>query len=253
LGLGYTTSRLALRLLCRDVSVIGVARDLGRYARLGAAGVQLTPYEGPSVPSGATIVHTIPPLEGEEREYLRGLLIQARPSRVIYISSTSAYGERAFVDETHDAAPSEAKGLARADEEWWLRAQGWRTLVLRPAAIYGPGRGAHMRILEGKPPRTSGGTVISRIHADDLAMLLEAAVFSELEGTFPCADERPCSADEVSRWCEELLGVPRMTAPSQPALAGRSVDGRKVCELLGVQLHYPDYQAGILACLAGSH
>src|SRR5438034_457577 len=81
----------------------------------------------------------------------------------------------------------------REQEESWLLAQPWSTLILRPAAIYGPGRGIHVRIRDGKPPRTAESTMISRIHVEDLAGIVEASLYSEIEGCWPCADHEPCT------------------------------------------------------------
>jgi nucleoside-diphosphate-sugar epimerase len=264
LGLGFTTTRLARRLLChRNVTVAGVARDPARHCGLADLGLTLHPYGSNAaahLPKQAVIVHTIPPLFGQERELLRSIILAAQPRRVLYISSTSVYGDQLFVNSECDAAPSEAKGLHRVEEEAWLSAQPWSTLIVRPAAIYGPGRGVHVRIRERRPPRTSGSTVVSRIHVDDLAAILEAGIFSGMEGSWPCADDAPCSTEVISSWCAKLLNnslissVPSVTdnaprAGGATLVSGRTVDGRKIRELLGIDLLYPGYQSGVLASI----
>ena len=125
----------------------------------------------------------------------------------------------------------------------------WSTLIVRPAAIYGPGRGVHVRVKEGKLPRGAG--LVSRIHVDDLAAVLEAGILSHLKGAWPLADDHSCPSGEISSWCAKLLRLP----PSSPdaltfPVAGRAVDGREIRGLLGINLIYPDYQAGTLASLA---
>jgi nucleoside-diphosphate-sugar epimerase len=169
---------------------------------------------------------------------------------VVYISSTSVYGEQLFVTADSPAAPSEPKGMQRLEEENWLASQPWQNLILRPAGIYGPGRGVHVRVKEGLPPRAAGSAVVSRIHADDLAAALEAGLHSTLEGAWPCADEHPCSSEEITQWCARLLKKTARPPEQHPAVSGRTVDGRKLRELLGLVLLYPDYFAGILASLA---
>jgi hypothetical protein len=91
--------------------------------------------------------------------------------------------------------------------------------------------------------------VVSRIHADDLAAILEAGVDSKLEGAWPCADEHPCTSDEIMGWCSRLLKIAALPAKAGMPVAGRTVDGRKIRELLGIRLLYPDYMAGVLASM----
>lgn len=195
-------------------------------------------------------MHTIPPLFGAEREELHALITALEPRRVLYISSTSVYGEQPFVTEHSVAAPSELKGLSRVEEETWLCSQPWSNLIVRPAAIYGPGRGVHVRIREGKPPRGSGSAVVSRIHADDLAAILEAGLESGLQGAWPCADEHPCCTDEIAEWCSKLLKTDLQRSGQNLPVTGRTVDGRKIRDLLGLTMMYPDYVAGILASIS---
>jgi nucleoside-diphosphate-sugar epimerase len=217
---------------------------------LGLRVEEYSPEAIPRLPKGAVIIHTIPPLPGEERENVRAFICKMEPRRVLYISSTSVYGDQTTVTAETGVCPSEPKGQSRVDEENWLKSQPWTTLIVRPAAIYGPGRGVHLRILEGKGQRSTA-SVVSRIHADDLAAILEAGVDSKLEGAFPCADEHPCSSDEIVQWCSRLLKITALPAKAGVPVAGRSVDGRKIRELLGIRLLYPDYMSGVLASVPG--
>jgi nucleoside-diphosphate-sugar epimerase len=137
------------------------------------------------------------------------------------------------------------------EEESWLEAAASEALIVRAAAIYGPGRGIHVRVREGRLPRAEPGGITSRIHADDLAAILEAGALSDLAGAWPVADDHPCPTAEVAQWCSRILSTPLQAPWSDAAtIAGRRVDGRKIRDLLGVRLSYPDYQSGILASLA---
>jgi nucleoside-diphosphate-sugar epimerase len=246
LGLGFTTRRLALRLLCRGMSAYAVVRDPGRFAALESLGLHLD-----KPPRRATLIHTIPPLAGDENREMRRRIRELAPKRVIYISSTSVYGVTAVVDETTPALPADDKGRRRIEEEEWLSDGPWETMIVRAAAIYGPGRGIHVRVRDGRLPRTEPGGITSRIHADDLAAVLEAAALSPLTGAWPLADDYPCPTAEIAAWCGGILRK-ELAPPWRDAVsvAGRKVDGRKVRELVGVDLVYPEYQSGILASLA---
>jgi nucleoside-diphosphate-sugar epimerase len=179
------------------------------------------------------------------------LIADLEPKRIIYISSTSVYGTQTVVNENTSAEPSEEKGRDRMEEERWIASCAPETLTIRAAAIYGPGRGVHIRVLEGRLPRTEPGGITSRIHVDDLAAVLEAAALSDLTGAWPLADDYPCPTSEIAEWCGRILGKD-LAPPWRNAISvsGRNVEGGRIRELLGVALRYPDYRSGILASLA---
>ena len=250
LGLGFTTSRLAWRLLRKGgIDLYAAVRNPGRFADLEAAGVQLGGFDPTGYPEGSVLVHTVPPVPEPDASSLRGFMAGVRPGRLLYISSTGVYGDQREVSELTPVAPSEEKGFHRVDEEEWVAAGPWSHLILRAAAIYGPGRGVHVRLREGKLPRGGGSEVVSRIHADDLAALLEAGLFSDLQGAFPAADERPSSSAEIVDWCSHYMGLGIVPGEKTFPVSGRRVDARKVFELLGIAPVFATYQKGIPASL----
>jgi len=246
LGLGFTTRRLARRLLFRKLPVFAAVRDAGRFRALAALGVQFGGF-----PKNAVLVHTVPPLPLEESAELRKTIMQLEPRRIVYISSTGVYGAQSTVDEHTPVLASDEKARQRIEDEMWLQAGPWASCIVRPAAIYGPGRGIHLRIREGRMPRAESGGITSRIHADDLAAVIEAGALSDLTGAWPLADNHPCATAEIAAWC---AGILRMDLKAEwqgdVPVWGRRVDGGKIRDLLGVELKYPKYDSGILACLA---
>ncbi len=261
LGLGFTTQHLARRLRERDIPVYAAVRAPERFAEFQRLGVHLSPLRAADLPQRAVLIHSIPPLAEPDKSQIRALVCAAEPRRIVYISSTGVYGAQTEVSENSQAIPDDEKGLARMDEEGWISGKAatqgstgptrpWSSLILRSAAIYGPGRGIHVRVREGKLPRGAGG-VVSRIHVDDLAALLDAGIVSELEGAWPVADDLPVASAEVAEWCAKLMAisVPGEDAPVFP-VAGRHVDGKKIRELLGIELRYPTYCTGIPASLS---
>ena len=241
-GVGFTTSRVARRLLARGVETWAAVRNPDRFTELASLGLKLNG----DLPQGAILIHTVPPGAAG----IRDIIEAAKPRSVVYISSTGVYGDQHHVDHTTPIAPADDKGRARVDEEQWVQTSGpWSSLIVRPAAIYGPGRGVHMRVLEGKLARGSGAGVVSRIHVDDLAAIVEAGALSDLAGAWPVADERPCSSEEITQWCANLLGIELTEAHTVPTW-GRRVDGSAIREALGLRLLYPDYESGILASLS---
>ncbi|HVW07961.1 MAG TPA: hypothetical protein VHC90_05235 [Bryobacteraceae bacterium] len=240
LGLGYTTKRLA--------------QQLNQSSRtfFTATGHPPSPED---FPKGAILVHSIPPVEEPDRSSIHEFIRTVAPARILYISSTGVYGAQTNVDGATVAVPDDEKGRSRLAEEEWLAAVGVPTLILRSAAIYGPGRGIHMRLRDGRLtglPR-GGGSVVSRIHVEDLAALLAAGIDSDVTGAWPAADDRPASSTEVIRWYAAKCGMDLPEIPGELSVPqrGRFVDGRKIRELLGVQLKYPSWETGIPASVAG--
>ncbi len=153
LGLGFTTRRLARRFLCRGVPTFALVRNPDRFRELRSVGLITREF-----PENAVVVHTIPPLPAEENLALRESIRKLRPSRVVYISSTSVYGARTFADESTPPAPCDEKGnpairgrnMARrgrlADvnpscrRDLWTRPGNTRAHSGRPDASNGTGR-----------------------------------------------------------------------------------------------------------------
>jgi len=253
LGPGFTGKRLARRLQCAAFAPV---RGIDRHRDLESVGLQISEWnlitpEAMGLPKHAKIAWTIPPLPEPDRKALRQSVEQLEPARIVYVWSTGVYGNATHVDEQTAVAPSDDRGRARLEEEQWIAAGPWSSLILRAAAIYGPGRGVHAALKEGRVPRGSGGGLVSRVHVHDLAALIHAGLDSTLEGAWPVADEEPCSSDEIIRWCADYLHLnhPGQTKTAGGAITGRSVNGKQICELLGVDLKYPSWRTGVPASL----
>jgi nucleoside-diphosphate-sugar epimerase len=215
-------------------------------SKLAGLGVEIIAAE--DVPArlrrGALVLHSIPPAGPS------GLLdlLSDKPSRLVYLSSTAAYGAATIVDETTPVDPSTEQARARIEVEHTILNGPWSSLVLRPAAIYGPGRGAHERIKRGE--YNLSDDFVSRIHVDDLASHVEAALLSTTTGAYPVADEEPCTSREISEFCANLLGNPALVGgPQGRRGSARRVDGSAIRRLLGITLQYPSYRTGIPASL----
>jgi nucleoside-diphosphate-sugar epimerase len=237
LGCGYTGARVAHRLARRGVRLIATTRHPERLAGLAAEVVPALP----EVPPGAVVLYSIP-------AFIPKLCVHA--ARVVYLSTTGVYGETVDVDELTAVSPHE-----RLESEHAVLTGPWSGLVLRPAAIYGPGRGVHVRVARGDYPLVGDGSnYVSRIHVDDLAAICEAALFSSITGAYPVADDDPCSSREIVEFCARLLRVPMPPSVSAEDVhrtrrANRRVDGRAIRRILGVELKYPSYRVGIPASL----
>ena len=269
LGCGFTGRRVARRLAARGVRVTATTRrpeELDELRVLGARVERLEATEPESIRSalrgvepGVRVLHSIPTVAGPAgaRDATPALLdaLGSRPERIVYLSTTGVYGAASHVDETTPVDETSPRERPRLDAEQAVAAGPWSWLVLRPAAIYGPGRGVHERIRRGTFRLVEdGANYVSRIHVEDLAALAEAALFSELTGAWPVADEEPCTSREMAEFCAGLLGVPVPSSMPRAEAhhtrrANRRVDGRAICRSLGVTLRYPSYRTGVPASL----
>lgn len=265
LGAGYTGLRVAALLAASGAEVLAVARG-ARPAELPAAvgwlRADLATERGrdlvrTALPAGARALLSVPTLEAADGPFDPGPAIVERlaegVSRWVYLSTTGVYGAAREVDEATATAPASERTALRVRTEAAILAAGG--LVLRPAAIYGPGRGVHVALREGRHRLVDGGNgFVSRIHVDDLAALTVAALHGELRGAFPVADDAPSTSREVAGFVCALLSLPPpgsipAAAAHETQRADRRVDGRAVRGALGVTLHFPTFREGIPAAL----
>lgn len=231
-------------MLDRGARVIATSRDPRKLAGLGVEAIRVEEVSR-VIPPGSLVLHSIPP----ERSLDIVALLGDAPARVVYLSTTGVYGSAKIVDEATPADESSERARIRLEAERQVQAGPWSTLILRPAAIYGPGRGVHESVRLGTYP--PGENFISRIHVDDLAAHAEAALLSDITGAYPVADEEPCTSREIAEFCANLLGVELPKGPvATPRVFGdRKVDGSAIRRLLGVRLQYPSYRTGIPAAI----
>jgi len=247
-------------LLLRGIRVLATTRRQDPPATPGLETVRFEAHEFPEclefLPAGARILYSIPPLDPDVNPEIIRILV-GRATRLIYLSTTGLYGAVRDVDQTTAPAPVRPEHYARLAAEAAVLSGQCSSLVLRPAAIYGPGRGIHMSMTEGRfRIGGAGENYVSRIHVDDLVTHCEAALFSDLGGAWPVADERPCTTREIATWCSEQLGLPMPQVTESSDLhhtrrADRRVDGNAIRQALGIKLAYPSYREGIVASLAG--
>ncbi len=220
LGCGFTGKRVAQRMLNRGARVIATSRNPKKIAPLGVEAVRVEDVPQVLEP-GCLVLHSIPP---EGAPDIRALLGDA-PARVVYLSTTGVFGSAKCVDENTAVDETSDRAVERLIAEREIAAGPWSTLILRPAAIYGPGRGVQEFVRNGT--YTPGEHFISRIHVDDLTAHAEEALLSDLNGAYPVADEAPCTSREIAEFCTHLQNIALPTGPvkAQRLIGDRRVDG----------------------------
>jgi nucleoside-diphosphate-sugar epimerase len=263
--------------------VAGTCRSPEAVSDLRADGIDAYLFDGDAaIPrihdalAGAThLLHSVPPGEdGDPVLRLHGPDIAqcAGLQWAGYLSTTGVYGDTggAWVDETAPVAPTGERGQRRADaERAWLDLFADRNAaahVFRLAGIYGPGRSALDSARQAARPRiVKPGLVFSRIHVDDIVAVLLASMARPNPGAvYNVCDDRPAPSSDVTAFACELLGIappPEILfedADLSPMAQSFYADNRRVRndrirDELGVNLAYPDFEAGLRAILSNTY
>lgn len=248
LGCGFTGERVRRLLRDKGIEALYTSRT-GEGLRLNTEDADSLANVAGKITPETVVLHSIPVAVAAP------LFRMSAPARVVYLSTTGVYGTALEVDEHSEPQPRTARELARFAEERDVAEGPWSSLILRPAAIYGPGRGIHASMREGKYRLFGDGSnYVSRIHVDDLAAHAAAAMLSDVTGAYPVADEEPCTSHEIAEYCASLLGIPLPEPAADDALgetrrADRRVNGSAIRGVLGLRLKYPNYRVGIAASL----
>lgn len=209
-----------------------------------------------------------------EEVYAQGLAnvlatLPADTGRVVYISTTGIYGPASgeWVDEQTPTAPERAGGRASLAAEKILieHPLGKRSVILRLAGIYGPGRIPYLdKLRAGEPLAVPSAGWLNLIHVDDAAAIVLvsekwAATNPKTDGPeiFCVSDGQPVVRGDY--YCEvaRLIGAaePQFVAPEPdtPAAArarsDKRISNRKLMSTIDVKLRYPSYREGLAAIL----
>ena len=160
-----------------------------------------------------------------------------------------------WIDEDTPVTPDSAMQNVYSDETEIQAAtfERPRTVILRLAPVYGPGRGVRERMLKKQYKILDEGQhVTSRIHVDDVVRIVFAAEErAPGRSTFLVADDEPTLQGDYARWLAERLGIDmppsrQMFEPGAARVAHRNrrIRNAKLKQALGIELQYPSYREG---------
>ncbi len=269
IGHGYSAQALARRLLPEGWHIIGTTRSEAGAAALRATGIEalVWPTEdlAPALARATHLLTSVAPVDGDPvLQALGPQIAGARLGWVGYLSTTAVYGHHNgdWVDETTPLAPTTTRGAARVQAEADWAALGLPLHVFRLAGIYGPGRGPFEKVRDGTARRIhKAGQVFSRIHVDDIANVLHAALLRPNPGIYNLCDDDPASPEDILGLAAEMLGLPpppivpyeqaEMTPMARSFYAeNKRVRNDRIKSVLGVKLDFPTYREGLAAILA---
>jgi nucleoside-diphosphate-sugar epimerase len=268
LGLGYSAQHFVRRFGSGFSHVAGTVRDPARREDL--AGLELHGFSG-APPERQTLdrareadvlVVSIPPGgTGDPAVTAFGAaLADGRARRIIYLSTIGVYGDHAgaWVDEGTPPQSSLDRARARiAAEQAWTDIAPGQVAILRLAGIYGPGRNALLTLRAGTARRIiKPGQVFNRIHVDDIAGAIMAAVKHDGGGLWNVCDDEPSPPQDVITYAAQLMGLApppeeafataEMSAMARSFYAGSArVSNAAIKRDLGMSFAYPTYRHGL--------
>ncbi|MGJ8602602.1 MAG: SDR family oxidoreductase [Marivita sp.] len=274
LGHGYSAAYLAKRLVPQGWRIAGTTRDPDNFTALRAQGITPLLWDRdailPWLENASHLLVSAGPTEtGDPTLALLKADIAAQAARldwVGYLSTTGVYGDAQgdWVDESAVLTPATERGRRRVRAEAaWSAIAGLSLHIFRLAGIYGPGRGPFAKVRDGTARRIiKPGQVFSRIHVEDIALVLEASMSHPKPGTaYNLCDDDPAPPQDVIAHAATLL---RVEAPPEQAFEdaelspmarsfyaeSKRVRNDRIKSDLGITLQYPDYRTGLAAILA---
>jgi hypothetical protein len=267
LGLGYSARHFVGKFGGTFSHVAGTVRDPAQQDDI--AGIEVHPFSG-SDPDRMTaerigeadvLLISIPPGNaGDPAIAAFGDVLAAGRRKIVYLSTIGVYGDHGggWVDESTPPQPTLERARMRiAAEQAWMEAARGEAAILRLAGIYGPGRNALATLRAGTARRIiKPGQVFNRIHADDIASAIMAAVRHRSGGIWNVCDDEPAPPQDVIAYAAELMGVAPppeeafatadMSAMARSFYASSArVSNAKLKRELGGALIHPTYRHGL--------
>ena len=278
-GMGYSASHFARRMLKKGWSVAGTSRSDEARASVEALGAKPLHFDGnenalsddlkTAISKASHVLVSAGPNEYGDPVLRRCGDVLKKADQIGwigYLSTVGVYGDHdgAWVDETAECRPVSKRNVWRLEaEKAWAEfgdETDKRTLVFRLGGIYGPGSNTLEKLKAGKPRRINKpGQVFSRIHIEDIAATLEAAIERPpAHQIFNVVDNEPAPPQDVIAYGAELLGmeVPPLIHIDDADMTdmarsfygqNKHVSNARLREDLGLTLTYPTYREGLEA------
>lgn len=198
---------------------------------------------------------------GYAAAYVEGLtnllnLMQIRNTRlprVIFVSSTSVYGQTAgeWVTEDSPTQPERFSGQRLLQAEQLANDYAGQFISVRFSGIYGPGRERLIeKVKAGATCQATPPLYTNRIHETDcVGILMHIGELTHPERCYLASDHDPATQCEVMQWLAQTLGAPAPT-PVSGAQSGRRCDSSRL-QRSGYQWIYPDFRCGYARLING--
>lgn len=270
IGCGFLGEAAAALFSARGRRVLGLVRSPASQEGLSGAALEnsfetalcdVTRDESVAALSGRLrgvplAIHAVSPGHGGAEAYaavyrdgLRRVIDHWHPGRVIFVSSTSVYGQDdgSWVTEESPAEPARETGRILREAE--RIALGGGGTAARLTGIYGPGRSHLLKnFLAGEAVlEEGGGRWINQVHRDDAASALVRLGDPGLAaGIYNVTDNTPAIQREVYGWMAEYFARPLPPVGPADMARRRGVTSKRVSNArmrsLGWEPAYPSYR-----------
>lgn len=280
-GCGYVGERLARALIARGARPVGLVRTARKAEQLGRSGIAPAaadldaPIEAPpAAAADGEVYYLVPPSSDidDDDPRLRHFLSaceEAIPRRLVYLSTSGVYGDcgGAWTDESRPPAPRTERARRRLAAEniarEWCAQNGTELVILRVGGIYGPGRLPTERLARTTVVCPDEAPWSNRIHADDLAAVLQAAAQRGRPGqVYNVADGHPTTMSDYFYRVADAVGLPRPPCVPLAQAAehlspgmlsfineSRRLDITRMRRELRVPLRYPTLSEGLASAV----
>ena len=203
-----------------------------------------------------------PPPEGSQDTRLSLFLKQlnAKPNRIVLISTTGVYGDSSgqWIDENTPINPQANRAIRRASAEeqlqYWAQDTSSDIMILRVPGIYAEDRLPLARLEKGLPiVNANEAGFTNRIHADDLAKACKAAMeCTSTNHIINVCDGHPST---MTDYFNHVADYAQLARPKQISLKeaeltlspgmvsylkeSRRIKNDKMLEILNIELTYP--------------
>lgn len=265
-GCGYVGTALALELSKRGHAVWGLRRSADiREKKFQIITADLTkPSTLQNLPKIDWAVVSVAPEKSDTDSYrkiyvegVRNLIRTGSAKHILYISSTSVYGQKKgeWVDENSPTEPDHETGKILLEAEKQALHSKIPSIVFRLGGIYGPERNRIAFLKTGPVELDRPDDYINLIHLEDIVsaavLLLEKGRPGEI---YLGVDDEPVKRRDYFSGIAEMMGAaaPSFKASGEESfLTGRSnkrVRNQKL-KSIGYTFKYPTFREGYRALL----
>ena len=271
-GYGYCAKALIKKFENKKNKILVVSRNSQNIDKLNSQGIKSCYWSKEDdvkdfISNSKNILITVPPnnfVDPVASKYSNYFSQTENKKRLIYLSSTSVYGDYkgAWVNENSKLKPKSQLGKWRlnVETEWlsFAKSNSLSISVLRLSGIYGPGRSAFDRInTKSFKIVKSPNILFSRIHIDDITSIIQKFIDNEnLKGVYNLSDNMPATSEAIYLEAFRLLKLKPPTSKNLDELnlsktamgffsESKKVSNKKLLNNLNYKLIHPDYFSGM--------
>ena len=271
-GYGYCAKAFIKKFKNKKNKILVVSRNSQNIDKLNRQGIKACDWSQEEavidlINKSNTILITVPPnnfVDPVASKYSKYFAQTGNEIRLIYLSSTSVYGDHkgVWVNENSKLKAKSELGKWRLNVETkWLsfaKLNHLPLLILRLSGIYGLGRSAFDRINNKSFKIVNSPNILfSRIHIDDITSIIIKFINNEnLKGVYNLSDNMPATSEAIYLEAFRLLKLEPPTSKNLDELnlsktamgffsESKKVSNKKLLNNLNYKLIHPDYFSGM--------